>query len=85
MMEYWVIRSNTPLLQYSIHPIFFLHPHNIVSRVDMQHFAGNRTTPIAAQVERGLANFRRIYISLEWRALGDVMQHGFKVGDSCGG
>ena len=81
MMEYWATRSSTPLLHHSIYPNLS-HSHNIVSSIDMHHFAGDGAAPITAKIERGLADFFRADVALERRALGDVMQHGFEIGDA---
>src|SRR5262245_66434188 len=58
-LEYWndgVLgdseqHSITPFTQSSV-----LHPHNIVTRVDVQHLAGDSTAPVAAQVKRGFTH-----------------------------
>src|SRR5687767_2736109 len=58
------------------------HPHNIVTRVDVHYFAGDRAAPVAAEIERGLADFFGVDIAFERRALGDMVQHGFEIGNS---
>ena len=47
----------------------------------MQHLAGNGAAQVATQIESRLANFLGVDIALERRALGDMMQHGFEIGD----
>src|SRR5262245_49458675 len=86
VVEYWSNgqtpqHSNTPSLQsFAVDPS---HPHDIVTRVYVDHLAGDSAAPVAAQIKRGFTHFLRIDISLERCPFADVMKHIFETGNPC--
>src|SRR5262245_61125362 len=83
MMEYWVTQSSNPLPQHSITQSSVLHSHNIVTRIHVDHFAGDSAAPVAAQIERGFTHFLGVDISFERRPFANVMEHIFETGNPC--
>src|SRR5499426_3018000 len=73
--------SNTPALQSLA--VGSSHPHDIVTRVYVDHLAGDSAAPVAAQKKRGFAHLLRIDISFERRPFADVMKHIFETGNPC--
>src|SRR5262245_51266256 len=86
VVEYWSNgqtpqHSNTPSLQsLAVDPS---HPHDTVTRVYVDHLAGDSAAPVAAQIERCFAHFVSINISFERRPFADVMKHIFETGNPC--
>src|SRR5215470_14560444 len=58
-------------------PVFFhiLKAHDVVSRVDVNGFAGDSGAEIRGQKQRGIAHLARFDVALQRRALGLRLQH----------
>src|SRR2546422_11714939 len=77
VMDYWSNDRKNPALHYSTTPIphSASHSHDIVTRIDMHHFAGHGAAPVAAEKQRGLSDLFGFNVAFERRSLAAVMKH----------
>ena len=60
----------------------YLKPHNVVSTIDVDGFAGDARAGIGRKKYAGAADFADLHVTPQWSALGVRMQHVTEAGNA---